>query len=118
MAAFLLLGAAADTLADEIYKVTVFDDNEDHRIDQDDSAWNSMCLAVDYNGNGEIGDGEYALIGKCGVDGITLDLANGEAWSIHTNGAKKIITLGSAVTLALWGEWNATRSGCSRHDVI
>lgn len=80
-------------LGGSITDLSVFDENKDHRIDHDDSAWHAMYLAVDYNRDGEIGDGEYALIGDCGVDAITFDLANGNAWSIHKDGAKKAITI-------------------------
>ena len=69
--------------------LAVFDDNGDDRIDNDDSVWNQMYLVVDYNRNGRIEDREYALIGDCGVRALTLDMAEGKAWSLHTGGRRR-----------------------------
>jgi hypothetical protein len=74
----------------------VLDANKDSRLDDSDPMWNNMHLAVDYNGDGNIGEGEYALIGECGIDALELDLEAGQAWSHHSDGTTKIITLPSA----------------------
>ena len=51
-----------------------------------------LFLAVDYNGDGAIGKGEYALIGNCGVKSLKLKPNLQEAWSVHTNGSIKTVT--------------------------
>ena len=63
--------------------LSVFDANGDGSIDEDDAPWDLMYLSIDYNKDGVIGKGEYALIGECGVNGINLELADGQAWSRH-----------------------------------
>ncbi len=74
--------------------LAVFDLNNDKQIDAQDAPWNAMYLAVDYNRDGEIGKGEYALIGECGVDAISVEAsAEDIAWSIHKGGEKKAVTL-------------------------
>lgn len=76
--------------------LTILDGNKDSRLDHSDPLWDNMHLAVDYNGDSNIGEGEYALIGECGVDALELDLEAGQAWSHHSDGKTKIITLPSA----------------------
>lgn len=74
--------------------LAVFDLNGDKQIDDQDAPWDAMYLAVDYNRDGAIGEGEYALIGECGVNAISIDASVDEqAWSIHTKGEKKAVTL-------------------------
>ena len=80
-----VIGASPDALF-------VLDANNDNRIDANDPAWQNMHLAVDYNGDGAIGSGEYALIGECGVDALVLD-SEGQAWSLHAKGDKKPVVL-------------------------
>ena len=84
-----VIEASPDALA-------VLDDNNDQQLDASDPAWGNMHLAVDYNGDGTIGEGEYALIGECGVDALELDLRAGQAWSLHSDGAKKPLALPGA----------------------
>ena len=67
--------------------------NRDNLIDAKDPAWENMYLAVDYNGDGSIGQGEYALIGECGVDALKIDVQAGQAWSLHSDGKTKIVKL-------------------------
>jgi hypothetical protein len=75
----------------------VFDSNRDSLINSKDPVWANMHLAVDYDGDGRIGEGEYALIGECGVDALKLDVQAGQAWSLHSDGETKVIKLpGSA----------------------
>lgn len=81
------------TIAGSVYDLSVFDINEDDSIDKDDAPWDAMYLAVDYNEDGDIGSGEYALIGECGVNGISLDLANDKAWSLHKFWVRKEVKI-------------------------
>jgi hypothetical protein len=76
--------------------LAVLDFNYDQQLDANDPAWSNMHLAVDYNDDGTIGEGEYALIGECGVDSIELDLGAGQAWSHHSDGGKKSLALPGA----------------------
>ena len=69
--------------------LVLLDGNLDDSIDALDSYWDAMFLAVDYNGDGEIRKGEYALIGNCGVKALKLNPNSGEAWSVHTDGSTK-----------------------------
>ncbi len=85
----IVIKASSDAL-------TVLDANKDSRLDDSDPAWSNMHLAVDYNGDGTIGQGEYALIGNCGVDGLELDLKTGQAWSHHSDGRTEIVKLPGA----------------------
>jgi hypothetical protein len=85
----VVIEASPDALA-------VLDTNSDQRLDATDPAWHNMHLAVDYNGDGIIGEGEYALIGECGVDALELDLEAGQAWSHHSDGARKPVQLPGA----------------------
>jgi len=85
----VLIEASPDALS-------VLDVNKDGRLDDSDPLWNNMHLAVDYDGDGTIGQGEYALIGECGVDALDLDLKRGQAWSHHSDGRTKIVKLPSA----------------------
>jgi hypothetical protein len=71
------------------------DSNKDNLIDLNDPVWETMYLAVDYDGDGAIGKGEYALIGECGVDALKIDVPAGQAWSLHTDGETKIVKLPS-----------------------
>jgi hypothetical protein len=80
-------------IAGSVDDLSVFDINEDLRIDAHDAPWDAMYLAVDYNGDGDIGSGEYALIGECGVNAISLDLANNKAWSLHRFWVKKEVKI-------------------------
>jgi len=73
--------------------LTILDSNKDNLIDANDPAWGSMHLAVDYNGDGNIGQGEYALIGECGVDALKIDIPAKQAWSIHSDGKVKAVKL-------------------------
>ncbi len=73
--------------------LTILDSNNDNQIDAEDPAWKNMHLAVDYDGDGKIGDGEYALIGECGVDALKIDVSSGEAWSVHSDGKTKVVKL-------------------------
>jgi hypothetical protein len=73
--------------------LTVFDANQDGRIDASDPVWDVMHLAVDYNGDGTIGSGEYALIGECGVNAIRLDPDTGEIWSLHKDGKTEAVQI-------------------------
>jgi hypothetical protein len=73
--------------------LSVLDANKDSRLDHSDPLWDNIYLAVDYNGDGNIGEGEYALIGECGIDALELDLEAGQAWSHHSDGETKVITL-------------------------
>jgi hypothetical protein len=84
-----LIQSSPDALA-------VLDSNKDNRLDANDPVWNNMHLAVDYNGDGVIGQGEYALIGECGVDALELDLEAGQVWSQHSDGARKPVQLPGA----------------------
>jgi hypothetical protein len=81
-----VIGASPDALI-------VLDANRDNLIDAKDPAWENMHLAVDYNGDGSIGQGEYALIGECGVDALKIDVQAGQAWSLHSDGETKIVKL-------------------------
>jgi len=74
----------------------ILDSNRDNLIDAKDPAWENMHLAVDYNGDGNIDKGEYALIGKCGVDALKIDIQAGQAWSLHSDGKTKVIKLPNA----------------------
>ena len=76
--------------------LTVLDANHDNQIDAKDPAWDNMHLAVDYDGDGIIGQGEYALIGECGVDSLKIDSQNGQVWSVHSNGKTKLVKLPNA----------------------
>jgi hypothetical protein len=76
--------------------LAVLDINKDNQLDANDPVWKNMHLAIDYNGDGIIGEGEYALIGECGVDALELDLDAGQAWSQHSDGARKPIQLPGA----------------------
>jgi len=76
--------------------LSVLDANRDNRLDHSDPVWDSMHLAVDYNDDGIIGEGEYALIGECGVDAIKLDMETGQAWSLHADGETKQVKLPAA----------------------
>lgn len=69
------------------------DSNKDNLINLNDPVGENMHLAVDYDGDGTIGKGEYALIGECGVDGLKIDVPAGQAWSLHTDGQTKIVKL-------------------------
>ena len=69
----------------------IFDSNDDNLINSSDPVWRNMHLAVDYDGDGVIGRGEYALIGECGIDGLKLDAQAGQAWSLHTDGETKAV---------------------------
>ncbi len=80
-------------IAGSVYDLSVFDINEDNSIDDGDAPWDAMYLAVDYDNNGDIGSGEYALIGECGVNAISLDLANDKAWSLHRFWVRKEVTI-------------------------
>lgn len=80
-------------IAGSVYDLSVFDINQDDRIDEGDAPWGAMYLAVDYNEDGDIGSGEYALIGECGVNAISLDLANDKAWSLHDFWVKKEVKI-------------------------
>ncbi len=71
----------------------ILDSNKDNLIDAKDPAWENMHLAVDYDGDGTIGDGEYALIGECGVDALKIDVLSGQAWSVHSDGKTKVVKL-------------------------
>jgi hypothetical protein len=71
----------------------VLDSNSDSLINSKDPVWKNMHLAVDYNGDGLIGKGEYALIGECGVDALKLDVQAGQAWSLHSDGETKVMKL-------------------------
>jgi hypothetical protein len=84
-----LIQSSPDALA-------VLDSNKDNQLDANDPVWNSMHLAIDYNGDGIIGEGEYALIGECGVDALELDLETGQVWSLHSDGARKPVQLPGA----------------------
>ena len=84
-----VIEASPDALA-------VLDSNKDLQLDANDPAWHNMHLAVDYNGDGIIGEGEYALIGECGVDALELDLEAGQAWSHHSDGVRKPVQLPGA----------------------
>ena len=81
-----IIEASPDALA-------VLDSNKDNLIDAKDPAWENMHLAVDYDGNGNIGQGEYALIGECGVDALKIDVPAGQAWSLHSDGKTKEVKL-------------------------
>ena len=72
--------------------LSAFDANRDTLIDAADPVWNSLHLAVDYNGDGVIDEGEYALIGECGVEALKTDPANNELLTLHTNGETSIVT--------------------------
>jgi hypothetical protein len=50
-------------------------------------------VAVDYDGDDIIGNGEYALIGECGVDALKIDLAAGRVSSVHSDGKTKVVKL-------------------------
>ncbi len=76
--------------------LAVLDINKDSQLDANDPVWNSMHLAIDYNGDGIIGEGEYALIGECGVDALELDLETGQVWSLHSDGVRKPVQLPGA----------------------
>ena len=71
----------------------ILDSNSDNMIDAKDPAWDNMYLAVDYDGDGSIGRGEYALIGECGVDALKIDIPKGQAWSLHSDGKTKLVQL-------------------------
>lgn len=71
--------------------LAALDTNNDNRIDEEDLLWDAMYLAVDYNKDGVIVKGEYALIGNCGVDALQLDLEAGKVWSLHTDGSTKVV---------------------------
>jgi hypothetical protein len=73
--------------------LSVLDENKDNRLDEGDPAWGNMHLAVDYNGDNIIGEGEYALIGECGIDALELDLNGNLARSLHSNGKIKLVKL-------------------------
>ena len=73
--------------------LTVLDINKDQRLDTNDPVWDNMHLAVDYNDDGIIGEGEYALIGECGVDALELVPEEGLAWSLHSDGNRKLVGL-------------------------
>ena len=82
-----------ETLIDDTPRSLVpLDGNQDYTIDALDPYWDAMFLAVDYNGDGAIGKGEYALIGNCGVKSLKLKPNLQEAWSVHTNGSIKTVT--------------------------
>ena len=66
--------------------LSVFDQNDDRQLSDEDPIWNSMYLAVDYNSDGQISKGEYALIGKCGVKSINFSPTDDQVLSHHTNG--------------------------------
>jgi len=72
--------------------LSAFDANRDTLIDAADPAWNSLHLAVDYNEDGVIGEGEYALIGECGVEALKADPANNELLTFHTSGKTSTVT--------------------------
>ncbi len=71
--------------------LSVFDGNGDGQIDAADPLWQSLHLAVDYNEDGTIGDGEYALIGECGIEALRLDPAADQIWSVHKRGKEKAV---------------------------
>lgn len=73
--------------------LAAFDTTGDGAIDAADPHWEAMFLAVDYNRDAAITKGEYALIGKCGVDSLHLHLAEGRATSKHTNGSTRDVGL-------------------------
>ena len=75
--------------------LSVFDTNKDWRIDESDASWEAMYLSVDYNSDGVVGEGEYALIGNCGIDAIRLDADNDKAWSLHKDGKTKVVKVPS-----------------------
>jgi len=81
-----IIDASPDALA-------VLDSNKDNLIDAKDPVWDNMHLAVDYDGDGKIGQGEYALIGECGVDALKIDVSAGQAWSLHSDGKTKVVKL-------------------------
>jgi hypothetical protein len=83
-----VIGPAPDALS-------ILDENGDNRLDAGDPAWGTMHLAVDYNGDNTIGNGEYALIGECGVDALVLDLDRAQAQSLHSDGKIKIVKMPS-----------------------
>ncbi len=81
----------SSTIGQSPNALIIFDANQDGLINDSDPLWQAMHLAVDYNDDGVIGDGEYALIGECGVDALKLDDAAGKVWSQHTGGDLKLV---------------------------
>ncbi len=101
LGAVLLIGPTRDDDAVSVIEASpaaliVLDSNRDNLIDTKDPVWKNMHLAVDYDGDGNIGQGESALIGECGVDALEIDAPAGKAWSLHSDGKTKVVKLPSA----------------------
>lgn len=86
----------ATTISESAVELAAFDANRDRLIDAADPAWMGLHLSVDYDGDGIIGEGEYALIGECGIDALRIDAANNELQVLHKNGKTTVVTVSSS----------------------